>query len=274
MKKSILFTLALVPMIVFCQISTFPWMADFDEVVSETDEVNVSDGWQSLNLNDDNAYWDALANSELSDNNARSAPNSMHMSFHPSNDADDWLITPEFLFEATAVYQLSFYYRNLDAGFGSTENLSVFLLSGSDPIEISMPLVDLPGIEAGDWVLQTVEFTAPATTTYEIGFLCYSDPFQFLLAIDDVEVSLIAASVNELSISELKIQPNPSTGKITLPQLSPNALVEVRNMQGQLVYSEKMTSRTLNLEFLPAGSYLVKSVSKNQVFLSRCLIVN
>ena len=191
MKNSILAAMALLPMTLFGQISTFPWTADFDEVVSETNEVNISEGWQSLNLNDDNAYWDALANSELSDNNARSAPNSMHMSFHPENDADDWLITPEFQFEASAVYQLSFYYRNLDAGFGSTENLGVFLLTGSDPIEISQSLVDLPGIAAGDWIQQTVEFTAPASTTYEIGFLCYSDPFQFLLAIDDVEVSLV-----------------------------------------------------------------------------------
>ena len=272
MKNSILMGFALIPMTLIGQINTFPWVANFDELVSETNEVNISEGWQSLNLNNDNAYWDALSNSELSDDNSHSAPNSMHMSFHPENDADDWLITPEFAFEASAVYQLQFFYRNLDTGFGSTENLGVFLLSGSDPIEISQSLVDLPGIQAGNWTLQTVEFTAPATTNYEIGFLCYSDPFQFLLAIDDVVVSLVAASVDEMAIEPLKIQPNPSSGIFLLPEISPNTQVEVLDMKGRLVHSELMIHQSLNLKFLPSGSYVIRALSNERVLLSRCVV--
>ena len=246
-------------------------MENFDDLTAVTNQVDYPEGWSVQNNNNDNAYWDVLANSDLSTENSFSAPNSMHMSFDVNNDGDDWLITPALAFEATAVYQLNFRYRSFDAG-GTAENMEVFLLLDDEPIQIAQSLVNLPGITNQNWLEESIQFTAPITDNFKIAFLCYSDPFQFLLAIDDVQVSLIAASVEESATASLKAFPNPSTGLITIDGLNDQDFVQVFNLQGQQVTFALVQNGQINLSLLPNGSYILKALREEEVLLSRCLI--
>ncbi|NQX92114.1 MAG: T9SS type A sorting domain-containing protein [Flavobacteriales bacterium] len=250
------------------QITTFPWSEDFDDLTPVTNNPDFPSDWSIANNNDDNAYWDVLANSDLSPDNSHSAPNSMHMSFDPVNDADDWLFTPEFQFSAEGEYQLSFWYKNIDGGLGTVESLAVFLLSGTDPIQVSSVLFDDPQILAGDWALFEVAFVPPNSGVYQIGFQCYSAPFQFLLAVDDVMVTELSVSVEENEVQDLNVYPNPSNGILNLSVDHPVNL-EVLDIAGRVIFEQQSVLGSFDLRHLPNGTYMVKAVAGSDVLLSR-----
>lgn len=77
----------------------------------------------------------------------------------------------------------------------------------------------------------------------------------------------IAASTNELTLSNAQIFPNPSTGNVSVSftnAISSNVTIEVSNMVGQLVYTSTQNSISgsnsfnLNLTDLNDGQYIVK----------------
>ena len=274
MKNIITLLLLLMVSLMEAQITTYPWVENFDDLTAVSNQMDYPEGWTVWNNNNDSAYWDVLVNSDLSTNNAFSAPNSMHMSFDVENDADDWLITPELSLEATAVYQLNFRYRTFDNGqqIPTNENMEVFLLIDDDPLQIAQSLVSLPGINNQEWLEESIQFTSPASDDWKIAFLCHSAPFQFLLAIDDVQVSVIAASVESFASKTIKSYPNPSTGLITIDGLHEQAAVQVINMQGQQVMETMVHNGKIDITTLPVGSYVLRALKEEDVLLSRCLI--
>lgn len=58
---------------------------------------------------------------------------------------------------------------------------------------------------------------------------------------------------------KIKIYPNPTRDLLTIEGMSENASIEVRNMSGQLLLTEKANSKnmTISLTHLAPGTYIV-----------------
>ncbi|KAB2859576.1 MAG: T9SS type A sorting domain-containing protein [Flavobacteriales bacterium] len=79
--------------------------------------------------------------------------------------------------------------------------------------------------------------------------------------------------IEENSLSNLSLYPNPTTGNLTITQLEQfvGGNLEIVNLMGQVIFSQQIdtTMLTLNLATQPKGIYLVKVVNENQVIVQK-----
>lgn len=76
------------------------------------------------------------------------------------------------------------------------------------------------------------------------------------------------------NFNPLKIIPNPSTGHITIEGIEnpEDASCVISNMNGKQMYTS-LASKTLNLQFLPAGIYMFQMISTFGIFYQKILII-
>jgi Cleaved Adhesin Domain len=180
------------------QLVTLPYEQNFDDLVGSTGS-QIPTGWFQQNGNADPAVWDVIANSPNSPMTAHSAPNAMHMSFNASYSASDYLFTPGVEMTAGGSYVLTFWVRINDGGFVTSENLRVLATSDQDSTtQVGEVLIDLPGLTNNAYEEQTVTFVPTTSGVFYFAFHAYSEPFQFLLMVDDVSVTAMPSTSNDL----------------------------------------------------------------------------
>lgn len=151
-------------------------------------------GWSIENNLSKYYCWDKLSNNANSPANAHSDSVAMHLvGFSFIDPMDDWLFTPPMFFEAGSVYEFSFWYKTSEfPGEATAEKLEVLL--GSDNSSVSMtsdPLFYDDNITIRDYTQYLVTFQIETTGNYYIGFHGFSDPYQWILHIDDVMVDKV-----------------------------------------------------------------------------------
>ena len=74
------------------------------------------------------------------------------------------------------------------------------------------------------------------------------------------------AGVNNVAVSEIKVYPNPATDEIFVENLQ-DGNISILNISGSVVLNQNITNNktTVNISHLPAGMYLLKTVSKDGV---------
>ncbi|MFI5171148.1 MAG: choice-of-anchor tandem repeat GloVer-containing protein [Chitinophagales bacterium] len=87
----------------------------------------------------------------------------------------------------------------------------------------------------------------------------------------------LTEGINEIKASALEIYPNPAENYVTIscPQsIDQRMKIEFRNSVGEIVYTQKLNSgdQEINISFLPAGIYIVRSESGENLY-SNVLIV-
>ena len=79
--------------------------------------------------------------------------------------------------------------------------------------------------------------------------------------------------IEENSLSNLSLYPNPTTGSLSIAQLEQfvGGNLEIVNLMGQVIFSQQInaTTLTLNLATQPKGIYLVKVVNENNVIVQK-----
>ncbi len=96
---------------------------------------------------------------------------------------------------------------------------------------------------------------------------------------DDVETITITVElcngIENINASDLSIWPNPSTGNIQLNINDSGAteiFVEITNIQGQIIFSQIVSDRNLNLNDLPKGFYTVKVVDNDNIYIQKLIL--
>lgn len=96
------------------------------------------------------------------------------------------------------------------------------------------------------------------------------------LLLDDLEFkSGLAANTNELSANDLKVYPNPTSGNITITNLSEvNSQVNVLDVLGNTVLSTTMNSsnNSIDLSALPRGMYIIQINNENSIKSSSIIL--
>ena len=81
------------------------------------------------------------------------------------------------------------------------------------------------------------------------------------------------ASINIVNLNNVKVYPNPSSGKITISFEGSEANVAIVNVNGKLVYNSAIKSNdAVDLSMLKAGTYFVKVEIENNTFVERIII--
>lgn len=99
---------------------------------------------------------------------------------------------------------------------------------------------------------------------------------------ETLTVTNVCRSGAEIASAFLEIYPNPATNTFTVSlnssNLSENALMQIINILGEVVYSENISSangelnQTITLNNVNAGMYFVKILSNNQEYTSQLII--
>lgn len=246
-------------------ITVYPWNEGF-ETVTPGVGFNYPLGWRILNNNDAWACWDAIANTAGSPQNAHTGNNAIHTAFTYLNPQNDWLLTPPMLLQGGTTYQFSFWLKSpfyVDSQTQDTTSEKFEVMFGNAPIADSLNTVIYrnEALRMANYT-QISQLVTPATTgKYYVGFHTYSEPLQWLVIIDDVNMS-ISQGVNEQTSSNgIAIYPNPSQGVFNVQvknSLESNATIRVLNTLGQEVYKNSLTvsNQTIDVSNLAKGVYI------------------
>ena len=130
--------------------------------------------WTVLNANNDNRTFQF----STSDSYAT-------YSYHSTNPADDWLISPSFEFDGN-----QYGYFEYKTAYHYTERFQVFAM-GPDTI----PLSQVVDTNANFWAKQLLDLSV-LNGSYEIGIHCTSDPNMFFLRITNFNIQPITPSIS------------------------------------------------------------------------------
>ncbi|NOT52607.1 MAG: fibronectin type III domain-containing protein [Chitinophagaceae bacterium] len=121
--------------------------------------------------------------------NPRSAPNNLTYNWDGVTPGDDWWFTPGLNLTGGTQYRLTFWYRARSASF--PESLEVLYGTGQNAASMtSGTLFSSLNFTNTTYIQAVVDFTPGSTGVYYIGFHAISDPDQFDLHVDDINVDL------------------------------------------------------------------------------------
>ncbi|MCE7922055.1 MAG: HYR domain-containing protein [Haliscomenobacteraceae bacterium CHB4] len=119
----------------------------------------------------------------------------LRYTYNVSLPADDWFYTRGIDMTAGSTYRLTFKYGNNSTSY--TEKMKVALGTSPSAGAMTTTLLDFPNITGNVVQNASVDFTAPSSGTYYLGFHAYSITNQFYLYVDDIQllqsVSCLAA---------------------------------------------------------------------------------
>ncbi|UYZ61708.1 T9SS-dependent choice-of-anchor J family protein [Hymenobacter weizhouensis] len=266
-------------------VTTFPYRENFDNVLAGTPLCEAT----ILNDNNDNRTWrvaSTYTNNKQTIQLAESGPNALLYEYSTvaGANADDWYFTAPLSLKANMRYQLSFRYRTFSTlperlevkyGTGTTAAAQTNLLWQNDNITTQAYT------SANATSTPAVALMAPtADGTYYVGFHVYSLADQFLLALDNVEITAAAVTgTSQALMRAVNFYPNPTAGQLTVDVRGASARgglqVEVTNLLGQRVHTATVrdnAENTLNLSHLAGGMYTVKVLAGNEYMVRNVVL--
>lgn len=241
---------------------TPPYATSFEGAVG-TLNTNFPEGWTWEDLNTisfGNQGWQIIKNSANAQN-ARTDSTAAHMFSHSSQTNDDWLYMPGMLLEAGAPYQIRFWYSRAFS-FPSTEKLALHV--GSDAMSTAMgeALWQNTNITSGAYQQANVTFIAPADGIHYFGFHYFSEEFQFILLLDDVDILPITVGVDEAESKPVRMWISGEMLHVATASGEPG-MMQVMDASGRTVLQEKVsgTATSVDLSGIPAGVLLARFVA-------------
>ncbi|MCX6200592.1 MAG: T9SS type A sorting domain-containing protein, partial [Bacteroidetes bacterium] len=103
---------------------------------------------------------------------------------------DDWLYSPCISLDATKAYKLSFWEEVGEDGNGLyPEKLEVKMGTANSSTGMTENVLDFGALSVSSYEEQKAAFKPNATSSYYLGFHCYSDADAWFLDVDDVHIT-------------------------------------------------------------------------------------
>ena len=121
--------------------------------------------------------------------------------------------------------------------------------------------------EESEWNVTQIDWTSAETimTSGAIGYH-YFDSIQDSVYMSNYSGSDNTTSIDQFSIDEINIYPNPSSDRIFIKGAGINSHIVIKNISGQtvkLIEYEEIVYGSVSLGELPPGIYLIYAVSRN-----------
>jgi len=254
---------------------TPPYSTSFEGAEGTLND-NFPDGWIWEDLNTEpfsNQSWQIIKNT-ASVTNARTDSTAAHMFSHSSETNNDWLYTPGVQLQGGVSYNISFWY-SVASVFASTERLS--LKVGYAPIALAMTENLWSDISIDNQAYQQAIATyAPVNDeTVYFAFHYFSEELQFILLLDDVNITFDGASINERQVGNWSIW--PADGHLTIASDRPvnGQHLAVIDASGRSILDLRLTQErsTVPIHSLAAGVYIATVRDVGGVLRSRRFVV-
>ena len=248
MKKTLLFVAALLTfgLAANAQITTFPWLQDF-ESGAPTDFTfvdNDGDGhnWQYSNQLNAHSGTGLIFSQSYTQNTGALTP-------------DNFMILPAFTLPADASdFILSWWVVGQDPSWAS-EHYSVYIATGNTVADFTATTAVYDGTATGTYVKQRVNLADYAGQTIYVAFRHHNVTDMFYLNIDDIRIG--GPEPPELSLE------GPSM-VVMNSSVSYTALSDVDNLTWYVNdVQQSATSATFNHTFTATGSYVIKVEATN-----------
>ncbi len=136
-------------------------------------------GWVMLDANGDGNRWNIGVG-------GHSQPTCVYYN-GGSTQGNDWLFSRCLQFENNKMYKLSYFYNGM--GQYWPHKLSIFVGDQQNIAGMTNLLNNDSNIINNTYQKKEIYFTVPATGSYYIGWHCYSDPDNYSLALDDINIT-------------------------------------------------------------------------------------
>lgn len=109
--------------------------------------------------------------------------------FSDRNRANDWMISSSIKMVKNKAYRISYDYRCMTSTL--VEKMKVTIGKGATVDAQSTVLKNYPSISNSEFKTETINFIAPESADFNIGFYAYSDPNKYYLAVKDLIIEPI-----------------------------------------------------------------------------------
>ena len=232
---------------------TYPWTENFDSLASR----EMPRYWTIIgsHTGNDSRAWIAYNHVNI---RYTSEPNAAVVFYHPDFPKDEWMITVPFSMQAGVEYNLSFNVR-APGSSGTPESLKLHW--GTEPTVASMTanpaLYDNNGAKYVNWTHENAKFVPATTGIYYFGWHAYSPQILNYIAVDDITVSLAAAS--DLMATEVGGYAFGNVG------LAMNQTVSVRNMGTQTQSNYTIYLKEAVTNTVLAQELITDSIAPNEL---------
>lgn len=240
---------------------TVPWTQGFEEIIPASG-FQYPLGWSVINGNESSAAWDVIVNNATYPENAHSGSQAMNIAFGFMQPLNDWLITPPIELQAGKTYELSFWLKAPVYNDGTTlshEKLDIFIGNNNTAEALNTQIWNNEFLQIESYEYQQALVNVETTGTYFVGFHAKSDALQWVIMIDDVEMTLTSVGVEKI-VDNFKIYPVPAKNEIIISLAgNTNYNAEIYNTLGTKIKSVKLneTTNRLNISNLKSGIYFI-----------------
>ncbi len=203
------------------------------------------DAFEIFNVNEDNRTWAYDASTD-----------SFKYTYHSSNPADDWAISPGIeIEEVEANYTITVYARSYSAGY--PELMEVYMGTERTPEGMTVEALPPTTVATSSFDPFTADFTIPEAGTYYIGLHAISDADVFYLMVNRIELKYNGEIVKVITPGASAQTAVGLRGAIRLNGMA-GEQVTLMTMAGQTLNSLKVAENSLTIPAAP-GLYVVKA---------------
>ncbi len=202
--------------------------------------------------------------------------------------ANDWLFSPCLTLQTGKTYNLKFWYavgKTSTNGIVYPERLRVKLGTSAVSTAMTTLINDLGTLNNAypNYQQASYDFTVPANGDYYLGFQCYSLANQYILLLDDVNITgRITPTDNYGNLANMvKMFPNPTANEFQV-QLTEgldtkNAYITVCDVAGREMirqdWAQGFETTFINTNRLMQGAYLVTLHLNNQEYFTQKMMI-
>lgn len=127
----------------------------------------------------------------------------------------------------------------------------------------------IPGFSVISSWFTDIKYQASNNTIVVAGYTIV--PFKALMFRLNAGSVIVAVDESETEVGKLKTFPNPSKGIFQIDNIQNATWIEVFDNSGRMLISRKQSGATIDISELPAGVYVLKVLSEDQVFSTQVL---
>lgn len=223
----------------------------------ETDDL---DGWTIINAGSGNNWEVAQSSSETPD--PSEGEKYMLYYFH-ENTANSYLFSRGINLKANEDINLKFDYMGVDAWF--PEKMEVLIGQNPDVESMTQQLWIDEEIINYPYETASVTFKVPTDGVYYIAFRAFSDPEQFYLSLDNIQITKESLSTQEAMKTKIAFFPNPVKDILNIQNDRKITAVKIYDLTGKEVVTKEFNANNVHVDVsnLPKGVYMVKVGSEN-----------
>ncbi len=185
---------------------------------------------------------------------------------NPGGAKNDWLFSPEFLFEQGATYEIIAFFNVFD-----TDGEDIRFVIADQPSSGASFMQEIGSfpqtVEVGETEQElydqayapVMQFVAPATGNYRFGMNVTTPAPNGFAVLFGYSITQIM-NTDSWSTAAVKLFPNPTSGMLNLSASQNIDEVSVYNLLGQQIFTKATSSETVAIDVsaLSAGTYLVR----------------